>query len=158
MMTGVTTQVEQERRVSKAPAAATAAAAVGTPSLRVAEPADMLKFMFGVGIECSCPVIAGNQRVDQLRDTGHYEMCPTDLRLVRELGLRYLRYGPPIYRVFLAPGQYDWSFIDLVMHEMRRLGIVPIIDLLHFGLPDFLNDFQNPDFPQHFADYARAFA
>jgi beta-glucosidase/6-phospho-beta-glucosidase/beta-galactosidase len=77
---------------------------------------------------------------------------------VRELGLRYLRYGPPIYKVFKAPGEYDWEFTDQVMAEMRKLGIVPIIDLVHFGLPDWLTDFQNPDWPQHVADYARAFA
>src|SRR5688500_19254599 len=71
---------------------------ISTPNLRITEPADTLRFMFGVGIECSYPTIAGNVRVDQLRDTGHYEMWQTDLRLVRELGLRYLRYGPPIYR------------------------------------------------------------
>ncbi|MDP9173423.1 MAG: family 1 glycosylhydrolase [Planctomycetota bacterium] len=127
-------------------------------NLRLIDPADTLRFMFAVGIECSCPVIDGNVRVDQLRDTGHYEMWQTDLKLVRELGLRYLRYGPPIYRIFTAKGVYDWSFLDPVMHEMRRLGIVPIIDLLHFGLPDWLIDFQNPDWPNHFADYARAFA
>ena len=44
------------------------------------------------------------------------------------------------------------------MEEMRRLGIVPIIDLLHFGLPDFLGNFQNSDWPSHFAEYARKFA
>jgi beta-glucosidase/6-phospho-beta-glucosidase/beta-galactosidase len=44
------------------------------------------------------------------------------------------------------------------MHEMRRLGIVPIIDLVHFGLPDWLGDFQNPSGPQRFADYAHRFA
>ena len=59
----------------------------------------MLRFMFAVGIECSCPVIPDG-RVDQLRDTGHYEMWRTDLKLVRELGLRYLRYGPPIYKIW----------------------------------------------------------
>ncbi len=44
------------------------------------------------------------------------------------------------------------------MHEMRRLGIIPIIDLLHFGLPDWLGNFQNPEWPLRFADYAHAFA
>ena len=58
----------------------------------------------------------------------------TDLKLVRELGLRYLRYGPPIYRIWLGPGKYDWSALDPVMSEIRRLGIVPIVDLVHFGL------------------------
>ena len=46
----------------------------------------------------------------------------------------------------------------MVMAEMRKLGIVPIIDLLHFGLPDWLGDFQNPDWPNYFAEYARTFA
>ena len=114
--------------------------------------------MFGVGIECSYPTIEGNQRVDQFRDTGPYEMWKTDLKLVRELGLRYLRYGPPIYRIFLGKGQYDWSGLDPVMQEMRRLGIVPLIDLVHFGLPDWLRDFQNPEWPDYFAEYAHAFA
>jgi beta-glucosidase/6-phospho-beta-glucosidase/beta-galactosidase len=114
--------------------------------------------MFAVGIECSYPTIAGNKRVDQFRDTGHYEMWKTDLRLVRELGLRYLRYGPPIHRIWKGRDDYDWSWLDPVMNEMRRLGIIPIIDLVHFGLPDWLVNFQNPDWPAAVADYARAFA
>jgi beta-glucosidase/6-phospho-beta-glucosidase/beta-galactosidase len=139
-----------DRAVSSKPITAT--------NLRVADPVDLLRFMFAVGIECSYPLISGNRRVDQLRDTGHYDMWQTDLKLVRELGLRYLRYGPPLYRLFLGPNHYDWEFLDPVMHEMRRLGIVPIIDLLHFGLPDWLGNFQNPDWPAWFAEYAHAFA
>jgi len=126
--------------------------------LRAADPMETLRFMFAVGIECSCPVIAGNQRVDQLRDTGHYEMWQTDLRLVRELGLRYLRYGPPMYKIFKGRGDYGWSSLDPVMAEMRRLGVIPIIDLVHFGLPDWLGNFQNHEWPDYFADYARQFA
>src|SRR5688500_16950909 len=118
----------------------------------------MLRFMFAVGIECSCPTIEGNVRVDQLQATGHYELWQTDLKLVRELGLRYLRYGPPIYKIWKGPDDYDWSLLDPVMHEMRRLGIVPIIDLVHFGLPDWLGNFQNPEWPQRFADYSHRFA
>jgi hypothetical protein len=49
------------------------------PAIRVADPVDSLRFMFAVGIECSCPTIEGNVRVDQLRDTGHYVMWKTDL-------------------------------------------------------------------------------
>lgn len=125
---------------------------------RSTEMLDTLRFMFAVGIECSCPTIGENRRVDQLLETGHYEMWKTDLLLVRELGLRYLRYGPPIYRIWRGPGDYDWNFTDMVMAEMRRLGILPIIDLVHFGLPDWLGTFQNPDWPKHFADYASAWA
>lgn len=126
--------------------------------LRPSDPVDTLKFMFAVGLECSCPRISGNVRVDQMRDVGHYELWKTDLRLVRELGLRYLRYGPPIYRICIAKDTYDWTFMDQVMAEMQRIGITPIIDLLHFGLPDWLGDFQNRDWPQYFAEYAYQFA
>jgi hypothetical protein len=49
------------------------------PAIRIADPVDTLRFMFAVGIECSCPTIVGGVRVDQLRDTGHYEMWRTDL-------------------------------------------------------------------------------
>jgi beta-glucosidase/6-phospho-beta-glucosidase/beta-galactosidase len=41
---------------------------------------------------------------------------------------------------------------------MHRLGIAPIVDLCHFGVPDWIGDFQNPDFPALFAEYAGAFA
>ena len=45
---------------------------------------------------------------------------------------------------------------------MRRLGIVPIIDLCHFGLPDWLGNegqwFQNPEWPKYFGEYAHRFA
>jgi len=124
-------------------------------------PADVLehlRFMFAVGIECSCPLVGGGVRVDQLEATGHYELWKKDLKLVRNLGLRYLRYGPPIHRIYTGPGQYDWSFMDPVMAEMQRLGIKPIIDLVHFGLPDWLISFQNPDWPAWVAEYASAFA
>lgn len=38
------------------------------------------------------------------------------------------------------------------------MDIVPIVDLSHFGVPDWIGNFQNSDFPALFADYARAFA
>ena len=125
---------------------------------RMAEAVEQLRFMFATGIECSCPVIEGGRRVDQLELTGHYDRFREDFQLVRDLGLTHLRYGPPICKILLGPGRFDWDFCDRAMDEMRRLGIEPIIDLLHFGLPDWLGDFQNPEWPAHFETYARAFA
>ena len=116
---------------------------------------DAGNFMFATGIECSYPTIEhGRVRRDQLAECGHYERWREDLRLVKALGLKVLRYGLPYYRIHLGPGLYDWSFADEVLHEMRRLEITPILDLLHFGVPDWLQNFQNPELPLHFADYA----
>ncbi|CAA9537263.1 MAG: GH1 [uncultured Sphingomonadaceae bacterium] len=116
-------------------------------------------FMFATGIECSNPTIDnGRTRRDQLDECGHYEHWRRDLALVVDMGLKVLRYGLPIHRVYLGPGRYDWEFPDLVMNEMKRLGIVPILDLLHFGVPDWIGDFQNPDLPLLFADYCDAVA
>ena len=126
--------------------------------------ANVGEFMFGVGIECSYPVIKDGRRVDQLEATGHYDQWERDLELVNLMSLRYLRYGPPIHKIWLGPGRYDWAWFDRVMEVIRYRHIVPIIDLLHFGLPDWLKGegeetwFQNPGWPQHFADYADAFA
>ena len=120
------------------------------------------EFMFATGIECSYPTIAGPdgraKRIDELEKTFHYRRWREDLALVRELGLRYLRYGPPYYRVHAGPDRYEWEFTDLVFAELRRLAVVPIVDLCHFGVPDWVGDFQNPDWPDLFARFAGAFA
>ena len=49
-------------------------------------------------------------------------------------------------------------FADLAFAEQLRLDIAPIVDLCHFGVPDWIGNFQNEDFPELFAAYARAFA
>src|SRR5687767_14108175 len=116
------------------------------------------EFNFITGIECSYPKVPGLGRRDMLEETEHYRRWREDLALVKELDICMLRYGPPYHLVSLGPDRYDWEFTDQVFTEMQSLGIVPIADMLHFGLPDWLGDFQNPDFPQQFAAYAVAFA
>ena len=117
------------------------------------------QFMFATGIECSYPTIDnGRTRRDQLAECGHYEHWRKDINLVKDLGLKVLRYGLPYYKICTGPGRYDWAFADAAMAEMQALGITPILDLLHFGVPDWLGSFQNPELPVHFAEYACAVA
>lgn len=122
----------------------------------------MSAFMFATGIENSYPTIqlpdGTTHRVDELEKTGHYTRWREDFDLVKEMGIEFLRYGPPYYRVNTGPDQYDWAFVDEAFGYLRELGITPIVDLCHFGLPDWLGSFQNPAFPEHFAAYAQAFA
>ena len=111
-------------------------------------------FLFATGIENSYPTIAGGKRIDEMAKCGHYERFKEDFALTAEMGLRYLRWGPALYKTFTGPGRYDWDWTDEAMAEMQRLGIEPILDLCHFGVPDWLGNFQNPDLPRYFAEYA----
>ena len=114
--------------------------------------------MFATGIEGSNPTINhGKTRVDELEKCGHYRHWRLDFDLVQQLGIRVLRYGPPIHHTWLGPDRYDWSFADDTFTDLRRRNVVAIVDLFHFGLPDWLGNFQNPDFAPQFARYARAF-
>jgi Beta-glucosidase/6-phospho-beta-glucosidase/beta-galactosidase len=116
-------------------------------------------FIFATGIENSYPTIHhGKVRIDEMEKCGHYTHWKKDFSLVREMGIRFLRYGPPLHRAFLGVGKYDWSFTDQTFAELKRLDIAPIADLCHFGVPDWIGDFQNCDFPALFAGYARDFA
>jgi beta-glucosidase/6-phospho-beta-glucosidase/beta-galactosidase len=115
--------------------------------------------MFATGIENSYPTIGdGRTRVDEMTSCRHYDLWRTDFDLVDALGVDYLRYGPPLHSTWRGVGRYDWAFADETFADLKRRDVTPIADLCHFGVPDWIGDFQNPDFPTLFAGYARAFA
>ena len=116
-------------------------------------------FMFATGVECSYPTIEnGRWRRDEMHGCGHYRHWQQDFDLCRRLGITHLRYGPPLHLVLTGRGKYDWTWIDRQMAELERYGPEPIVDLCHFGLPGWLEDFQNPDLVPALAEYAGAFA
>ena len=132
-----------------------AAAAVPASPARAAKAG----FMFASGIECSYPTIEGGRwRHDQMAVNGHYSRWARDFANAAELGITHLRYGPPLHLMLLGPDEYDWSFTDQVMPAMRDLGLEAIVDLCHFGVPDWLGNFQNPAIPEALQAYARAFS
>ncbi|WP_151088287.1 family 1 glycosylhydrolase [Hymenobacter baengnokdamensis] len=117
------------------------------------------QFLFATGIENSYPTIQnGKVRQDEMEKCGHYKFWQKDFDLVQELGIEVLRYGPPIHTTWMGPGKYNWDFADVTFNDLLRRNILPIVDLCHFGVPDWLGNFQNPDFPALFAQYASDFA
>ena len=119
--------------------------------------------MFATGIENSYPTIllpdGTTHRVDEMEKCGHYARWREDFQLVSELGIKFLRYGPPLHLTHLGPGRYDWDFSDETFSALQAMGITPLVDLCHFGVPDWVGKgFDNPDWPALFAEYARAFA
>src|SRR4051794_12165218 len=135
---------------------------VGRAKLRldVGSPMTAPAFMFATGIENSAPTIDnGRTRVDEMEKCGFYQHWRTDLDLVcHDLDIGFLRYGPSLHKTFLGQGRYDWEFSDLTFGAIKDRDLVPIVDLCHFGVPDWIGNFQNPDFPRLFAAYAGAFA
>ena len=100
----------------------------------------------------------GKTRVDEMEKCGHYKHWREDFDCVKDLGICFLRYGPPLHQTWLGQGRYDWSFADETFKELYRRRLMPITDLCHFGVPDWIGNFQNPDFPSLFARYAQDFA
>jgi hypothetical protein len=116
-------------------------------------------FIFATGIECSYPTVEhGRWRRDEMKSTEHYERWREDFDRAREVGITHIRYGPPLHLIFTGPAQYDWSWIDEPMRELREFGPEPIVDLCHFGVPSWLENFQNPGIENALAEYAGAFA
>jgi len=116
-------------------------------------------FMFATGIECSYPTIErGRWRRDEMESTLHYRHWQKDFDLCRQIGITHLRYGPPLHLAFTGPGKYDWSWVDEPMAELERFGPEPIVDLCHFGVPDWLGNLQNPELGRAMAEFAGAFA
>lgn len=119
-------------------------------------------FLWAAGIENTFvpQTRPGHRPLDEYELMGHYEYWEQDLRLVRDLGLKALRWGVPWYRVEPSPGRYDWSWTDdVIACLVEEYRILPVIDLMHYGCPLWLNrEFAHRDYPRYVADYASEFA
>ncbi len=98
-------------------------------------------FLWASGIENTFvpQVRPGERALDEYELMGHYQHWREDLALARDLGLNALRWGVPWYRVEPKQGQFDWARTDQVIsYLVEELGITPIIDLMHYGCPFWL--------------------
>ena len=57
----------------------------------------------------------------------------------------------------IGPGKYNWDFTDATFNKLKEFEITPIVDLCHFGVPDWLVIFKIR-ISLYFAEYAKAFA
>lgn len=119
-------------------------------------------FVWAVGIEDTFvpQTRPGHRALDEYELVGHYEHWREDLALARAVGAQALRWGVPWYRVQPAQNKFEWSWTDRVLpYLVEELGIVPIIDLMHYGCPFWLErEFDNVGYPEAVAKYAAEFA
>ena len=112
---------------------------------------------FGIGIEDTFVPQSGPgaRAIDEYELTGHYERWHEDIGLAHGVGAEFLRWGVPWHRVNPEPSMWDFDWTDRVLNRMSELGIRPVLDLLHYGTPLWLDgEFANRDFPERFAEFA----
>lgn len=105
------------------------------------------------GIECTVNRV-GDRWLDQVVQTGH-DWRDADLELFARLGLRTLRYPVLWERVYRhVNGEADWRWSDNRLASLQRLGLRPIVGLVHHGSGPPGTDLFDPGFASGLATYA----
>ena len=117
-----------------------------------------MAFLFCSAIDTRAPLLDGDVRADQMDRSGHYAKWEDDFALAHQTGVSALFYGPAYYRAHIAPDRYDWETCAEPMERLRLLGIAPIADLCHGGVPGWMGDLTSDDVPALLAEYAAGFA
>src|SRR2546423_7852851 len=122
-------------------------------SAAAAMPVD--KFVWGAGVECS---FLPNLKVDQFEWSQHERFWRDDLRRAKdELGITDLRYALPWHKLEIEPGKFDWTYADERLAEFEKLGIEPLLDIMHFGTPLWLKQaVGDPEFPESLERFTHA--
>ncbi len=119
-------------------------------------------FLWATGIEdtfITAPWPKTGRTLDEYELTGHYEQWEGDLGLMQELGVSAARYGVPWHRVQPSRGTWEWDWVDQTFERLLALDIEPIVDLVHYGLPSWIEDaYLHPDFSRYMAEYAARLA
>lgn len=117
-------------------------------------------FTWATGIENTfIPHVRPRLRaLDEYELTQHYKLWESDIDLVAQTGVQVVRWGIPWHRVQPAPDQWDWEWTDRALETLvLAKGITPILDLMHYGTPMWLdNSFINSHYPERVAEYAAA--
>lgn len=100
----------------------------------------------------------GNKYSDQIERSGH-ALRITDLDRLASLHIKAVRY--PILWERTAPrdpSEFDWRWADERLTYLRRLGIKPIVGLVHHGSGPPYTNLLDPEFPEKLAQFAAAVA
>lgn len=115
-------------------------------------------FWWSTGIEDSfitAPHRRTGRTLDEYELTQHYRRRDEDLRLMAQLEVPCVRYGIPWHRIQPQPRRWDWKHADEPLERLLDLGIAPQVDLVHYGLPGWIDSaYCNPDYPSLVAEYA----
>ncbi len=95
--------------------------------------------------------------LDEYELTDHYRRWKEDIDLLTGTGISAMRWGIPWYRIEKNRGDFDFSWPERVVDYMLGKGVEPILDLVHYGTPDWMEgSFLHPDYPQYIREYTQA--
>ena len=101
------------------------------------------------GVECTINRV-GDAYYDQFASSGHRERVREDLELFASLGLKTLRTA--VHWEYSE--KLKWNASDCVLSSMDRLGLHPIVGLLHHGSGPPSTNLLDSDFPEKFAVFS----
>jgi dTDP-4-dehydrorhamnose reductase len=102
------------------------------------------------GPECTLNRV-GDRYFDQLARTGH-DARLDDLDRLAGLGVKAVRY--PVLWERHATARIDWSWADERLNRLRKLGIRPIVGLVHHGSGPPHTSLLEPSFADGLAEFA----
>lgn len=115
-------------------------------------------FFWATGIEdtfITAPWPKTGRTLDEYELTDHYARWHADIGLMKEINVSVARYGIPWHRIQPRRGAWEWDFVDRAVDRLLELKIEPIIDLVHYGLPPWIEGaYLNRDFASLMGDYA----
>jgi beta-glucosidase/6-phospho-beta-glucosidase/beta-galactosidase len=117
-------------------------------------------FVWSIGEEGSDPIVMRHgerYRQDQFAASDHYEYMEADLAAIADLGVQVVRYGTPWRLAEPEPGVYDWTLWDRAFAACDAAGLEPVVEFLHFGLPDQFDGFVDDAWVESFIAYVDAF-
>ena len=113
-------------------------------SVHMSDSSGFPDFVWSIGEEGSDPLVmrlGERYRQDQFAASGHYENMEADLATIADLGVAVVRYGTPWRLAEPEPGVYDWTLWDRALAACDAAGLEPVVEFLHFGLPDHFPGF-----------------
>jgi hypothetical protein len=109
------------------------------------------------GFECSTHRNYHRQRLDLVESSKHDLFVTDDFLRLQDLNIKTVREGSRWHIIEKSIGIYDFSSLERVYDAAQKTGIEIILDLLHFGWPDFL-DIYDADFVASFESFTAAIA
>ncbi|HEV2610341.1 MAG TPA: family 1 glycosylhydrolase [Noviherbaspirillum sp.] len=109
------------------------------------------------GLECTVNRVV-DEYFSQMERNGHATRTD-DLERFASLGIKAIRY--PVLWERTAPNgiaRADWSWPDERLPELQRLGVTPIVGLVHHGSGPQHTSLVEPDFADKLAEFAGAVA